>query len=81
MTKALEKPANVESKKGASGVEVVLKTNYFKILKKPTWSLYQYRVDFKPEVAMVRVRNGIIGSQKATLGGYIFDGRITKRHF
>lgn len=70
------KPEKLEGKQGNSGQTVTLQANYFKLLKKPTWCLYQYRVDFKPELALAGLRNRMIFEQKAKLGGYLFDGTM-----
>lgn len=68
------RPTELETKKGTMGKTVSLTTNYFRLLKKPTWSLYQYRVDFTPEIAVERFRKKLLHEQKARLGGFLFDG-------
>lgn len=65
---------NLPTKKGTTGNPVKLETNYFLLRKRPTWSLYQYRVDFNPEVDQNRVRKGLLNTHRALLGGNIFDG-------
>lgn len=51
-------------------------TNHFRLLKKPNWQLYQYRVDFAPNIELRGLRNRLIYEQKPTLGGYLFDGTM-----
>lgn len=70
------KPAVVNSKRGAVGNKVVLTANYFRVLKKPTWQIYQYRVDFNPPIESDGFKKKLISEQKANLGGYLFDGTV-----
>ncbi|XP_037929058.1 protein aubergine-like [Teleopsis dalmanni] len=70
------RPQTCVSKMGETGRHVTVDTNYFKILKKPEWNIYQYRVDFVPEIDMSFVRRTLILQHKAKLGGYIFDGTM-----
>lgn len=70
------KPDIIDSKMGSAGRVVTLQANYFKILKKPTWSLYQYRVDFSPETELPGMRKFLIKEHKMILGGYLFDGSM-----
>lgn len=44
------------------------------MLKKPTWSIYQYRVDFTPEIPLEGFRKKLLNEQKAKFGGFLFDG-------
>lgn len=62
------------TKKGTTGTAVPLETNYFRLLKKPTWSLYQYHVDFSPEIEVNIVKKGLLRGHRDLLGGNIFDG-------
>lgn len=68
------KPATIQSKAGTSGNTLKLSANYFQLTKKPTWELYQYRVDFKPEIHLAPFRKYLVKTQKDLLGGYLFDG-------
>lgn len=70
------KPENLPTKRGTSGQVVTLQTNYFRLLKKPTWQIYQYRVDFVPNIEIQGLRKRLIYEQKPTFGGYIFDGSM-----
>ncbi|KAG8325297.1 hypothetical protein J6590_071087 [Homalodisca vitripennis] len=40
----------LKSKKVYSGMPVVIQANYFSLLEKTDWRLYQYRVDFDPSI-------------------------------
>lgn len=66
----------MKDKHGKRGRPVNLLTNYFRILKQPTWQLYQYRVDFSPEVLLRGLKNRLIFEQKTLFGSYLFDGTI-----
>ncbi|XP_067630737.1 protein aubergine [Eurosta solidaginis] len=70
------RPATCDKKTGVSGKKVVIQTNYFRVLKKPLWCIHQYRVDFAPDVDMIRVRRAYLYHHKALFGGYIFDGTV-----
>lgn len=70
------KPENLQTKRGTSGQVVTLHTNYFRLLKKPTWQIYQYRVDFSPNIELQGLRKRLIYEQKPIFGGYLFDGAM-----
>ncbi|KAM8866343.1 piwi-like protein 1 isoform 1-T2 [Synchiropus picturatus] len=66
-----------ESKKGTSGSQIVLSANFFRILSRPEWVLYQYHVDFDPPVEDRRRRFRLVSQQEQTLGpARSFDGAI-----
>ncbi|XP_037027554.1 protein aubergine-like isoform X2 [Bradysia coprophila] len=64
------------TKQGKTGQVVSLTTNHFRLIKRPDWQLYQYRVDFSPLIELQGFMNKLIKEQKAHLGGYLFDGTI-----
>lgn len=68
------RPPELDSKTGVTGNSVRLTANFFRMVKSPTWSLYQYHVDFAPEVEVNAVRKGLLRVHTATLGGNVFDG-------
>ncbi|XP_014099672.2 protein aubergine [Bactrocera oleae] len=70
------RPPTCVTKTGQTGRKVVIQTNYYRILKKPKWSIHQYRVDFAPDVDMVRVRRAYLAHHKEIFEGYIFDGTV-----
>ncbi|XP_054282186.1 piwi-like protein Siwi [Macrosteles quadrilineatus] len=71
------RPENLTSKKGTSGQPVRLQANYFSLVNKPDWCLYQYRVDFKPEIDASFERKKLLRVQNQNIGGqYIFDGTV-----
>ncbi|XP_030381506.1 protein aubergine-like isoform X2 [Scaptodrosophila lebanonensis] len=72
----LSRPSDVVTKSGTSGTQITVQTNYFKILKRPEWTIYQYRVDFSPDVDNTRLRRAYLNEHRSLLGGYIFDGSI-----
>ncbi|XP_015598594.1 piwi-like protein Siwi [Cephus cinctus] len=71
---SVTKPSNLISKKGTSGHPLELTTNYFELICKSDWHLYQYHVDFSPEEDRIAVRKGLLRLHEDKLNGYIFDG-------
>ncbi|KAF0765863.1 piwi-like protein Siwi, partial [Aphis craccivora] len=75
----LERPVSSKSengKHGAGGQSIELISNYFPITTYTDWSLYQYRVDFKPEQDRINIKRGLLSAHKEFLGAYIFDGTM-----
>ncbi|XP_043640894.1 protein aubergine [Drosophila teissieri] len=70
------RPQGMTTKKGVSGNEITVQTNYFKVKKRPNWTIYQYRVDFTPDVDNTRLRRAFMHEHRSLLGGYIFDGTV-----
>nr|XP_017099031.2 LOW QUALITY PROTEIN: protein aubergine [Drosophila bipectinata] len=70
------RPPGCASKNGSSGTKVTVQTNYYRVMKRPSWTIYQYRVDFVPEVDNTRLRRAYMNEHKQLFGGYIFDGTI-----
>nr|QEV86800.1 argonaute protein [Epinephelus coioides] len=66
-----------ESKSGTSGSAIQLRANYFRILSRPQWVLYQYHVDFKPQMEARRLRSALLFQHEETLGSaWSFDGAV-----
>ncbi|XP_054728354.1 protein piwi [Anastrepha obliqua] len=68
------RPSDIQSKIGSGGTPIILQANYYRLLTKPTWRIFQYHVDFTPKVELRRVRGGILSEHRSTLGGYLYDG-------
>ncbi|XP_018800241.1 PREDICTED: protein piwi [Bactrocera latifrons] len=68
------RPSDIQTKMGSGGAPVTLQTNYYRLLTKPTWRIFQYHVDFSPHIELRRVRGGMLSEHRATLGGYLYDG-------
>lgn len=68
------RPEEVVSKVGTDGRPITCLANYFRLRRMPTWNIWQYRVDFAPDVEDVRHRRSLIGQLK--LGGFLFDGTM-----
>ncbi|KAH8341382.1 hypothetical protein KR059_005676 [Drosophila kikkawai] len=77
------RPQGLATKCGTTGTRITVQTNYFKIVKRPNWTIYQYRVDFSPDVDNTRLRRAFLHEHRSLLGGYIFDGTIlfSSNHF
>jgi hypothetical protein len=52
---------------------VEIYTNFFELVKKPDWHLYQYHVDFEPPIESKGVKIALVKSQNA-LKNSVFDG-------
>lgn len=61
---------------GFSGQPIQLFANYFPITTYTNWSLYQYRVDFNPEMDRISTKRGLLAQHRERLGGYLFDGSM-----
>jgi len=68
------KPSGMKGKEGSVGRPLPLIANYFLLLQRPTWALYQHRVDFEPQVDNERVRKGLLRGVAKDMGAYMFDG-------
>ncbi|XP_035247058.1 piwi-like protein 1 [Anguilla anguilla] len=66
-----------QSKSGTSGSPIELRANYFRILSRPQWVLFQYHVDFNPPMESRRLRSALLFQHGQTLGpAHTFDGAI-----
>ncbi|KAJ8346598.1 hypothetical protein SKAU_G00279990 [Synaphobranchus kaupii] len=66
-----------ESKSGTSGSPIELRTNYFRILSRPQWVLFQYHVDFNPPMESRRLRSALLFQHGEMLGpAHTFDGAV-----
>jgi hypothetical protein len=55
--------------------DVHIYTNFFQLVSRPNWTLYQYHVDFEPALLSMRLKYGIVHSCKELFpGGSAFDG-------
>ncbi|XP_030561453.1 protein aubergine [Drosophila novamexicana] len=70
------RPSGLITKAGFTGRKITVQTNYYKVQKRPNWTIYQYRVDFSPDVDNTRLRRGLLSEHRQLLGGYIFDGTV-----
>ncbi|XP_034048599.1 piwi-like protein 1 [Thalassophryne amazonica] len=64
-----------DSKCGTTGSAIQLTANFFRLLSRPQWVLYQYHVDFKPPMDSLRLRARLIFCHEDTIGRvHILDG-------
>lgn len=68
------RPKAIESKVGTTGQKITCEANYFRLTKTPNWQIYQYRIDFAPEVESAPFRRFLLNTQRQMLGGFLFDG-------
>lgn len=67
------KPQHIQSKQGTSGIQMVVKANYFPLDSKISWQIFHYHVDFVPEIENVSFRNSLLVNQVKELGGFLYD--------
>ncbi|KAM4577685.1 piwi-like protein 1 [Odontesthes bonariensis] len=66
-----------ESKCGTSGAVIRLSANFFRILSRPQWVLYQYHVDYNPPMESRRLRSALLFQHEQVLGlARSFDGAM-----
>ncbi|XP_072372927.1 piwi-like protein 1 isoform X2 [Scyliorhinus torazame] len=66
-----------ESKTGVSGSQIRLITNYIRLNSRPQWALYQYHVDYSPQMESRRLRTVLLFMHDKILGTTrVFDGSI-----
>ncbi|XP_031705377.1 piwi-like protein 1 [Anarrhichthys ocellatus] len=66
-----------DSKMGTSGAPIRLTANFFRILSRPQWVLYQYHVDFNPPMEARRLRSALLFQHEEALGSArTFDGAL-----
>ncbi|KAF6729960.1 Piwi-like protein 1 [Oryzias melastigma] len=66
-----------ESKCGTSGSPIQLTANFYRILSRPQWVLYQYHVDFKPPMESRRLRTALLYRHTDVIGdARTFDGAL-----
>ena len=70
------RPAELQSKRGDGGTDVMVATNYFEVISKPAWRLLQYRVDTKPNIEHTGTRKAMLYAHKDKLPKMIFDGTM-----
>ncbi|KAJ8408576.1 hypothetical protein AAFF_G00252110, partial [Aldrovandia affinis] len=64
-----------ESKSGVSGNRIEVRANYFRILSRPQWVLFQYHVDYNPAMESRRLRSALLFQHSEILGtARTFDG-------
>ncbi|NXE51879.1 PIWL1 protein, partial [Casuarius casuarius] len=66
-----------ESKTGSSGIMIRLSTNYFRLTSRPQWVLYQYHVDYNPQMEARRLRSALLFQHEELIGRtHAFDGTV-----
>lgn len=72
----MTKPQHLVSKMGATGTAMKLTANYFKMNTTKDWDIFQYRVDFNPEIEDARLKKALLRRERDNLGGNLFDGTM-----
>lgn len=62
---------------GTSGSPIRLTANFFRIVSRPQWVLYQYHVDYNPPMESRRLRSALLFQHEEVLGSArSFDGAL-----
>uniref|UniRef100_A0A8C5Q026 Piwi-like protein 1 n=1 Tax=Leptobrachium leishanense TaxID=445787 RepID=A0A8C5Q026_9ANUR len=66
-----------ESKTGSSGTPIQLSTNHIRLLSRPQWVLYQYHIDYNPQMESRLLRSALLFQHEELIGkARAFDGAI-----
>lgn len=66
-----------ESKSGTSGIPIQLCTNHVKLVARPQWVLYQYHVNYSPQMESRSLRSALLYQQEELIGkARAFDGTV-----
>ncbi|KAE8628028.1 hypothetical protein XENTR_v10007275 [Xenopus tropicalis] len=66
-----------ESKTGVSGSTIQLSTNHIKLVSRPQWVLYQYHIDYNPQMESRRLRTALLYQHEELIGkARAFDGTM-----
>ncbi|XP_056389515.1 piwi-like protein 1 [Hyla sarda] len=66
-----------ESKSGVSGRSIQLRTNHVKLVSRPQWVLYQYHVDYNPQMESRALRSALLYHHDELIGkARAFDGTV-----
>ncbi|XP_039213295.1 piwi-like protein 1 isoform X1 [Crotalus tigris] len=66
-----------ESKTGVSGNVIRLSANHFRLTSRPQWALYQYHIDYNPQMEARRLRAALLFQHENMIGKtHAFDGSI-----
>ncbi|XP_019394493.1 PREDICTED: piwi-like protein 1 [Crocodylus porosus] len=64
-----------ESKTGTSGAIIKLSTNHFRLTSRPQWALYQYHINYNPQMEARRLRSALLFQHGELIGRTrVFDG-------
>uniref|UniRef100_A0A8C4YRR2 Piwi-like protein 1 n=1 Tax=Gopherus evgoodei TaxID=1825980 RepID=A0A8C4YRR2_9SAUR len=60
-----------------SGTTIRLSTNHFRLTSRPQWALYQYHIDYNPQMEARRLRSALLFQHEEFIGRtHAFDGTI-----
>lgn len=61
---------------GSSGSLIPLTANFFRIVSRPQWVLYQYHVDYQPPIESRRLRTALLFQHEVLGIARTFDGAL-----
>lgn len=70
------KPEHIQDKRGTTGREINVVSNYIKMMNRPNCALYQYNVSYSPPIENKRLRLALLYSYQGIGQTKAFDGMI-----
>ena len=70
------RPEHIVDKRGTTGQEINVVSNYIKMLNRPNCALYQYNVSYAPPIESKRLRLALLYSYQGIGQTKAFDGMI-----
>jgi len=67
-------PENLSTKKGSGGSSIDVIANYFSLVQRPDWKLYQYKVEYTPDIEDPKVRKALLYQHKEKVPKFLTDG-------
>lgn len=67
------RPETLQSKRGTTGKLVAVTSNYFALNATTKWEIYQYHINFLPEVENPSFRNNLLVRHRTILGAFLYD--------
>lgn len=69
----ITKPGHISSKRGTTGIQLKVQSNYFDVLSRGVWQIYHYNVEISPTIENAAFKNALLVQQKETLGAFLYD--------
>jgi aubergine-like protein len=70
------RPQHIKDKRGKTGKEINVVSNYIKMMNRPNCALYQYNVSYSPPIESKKLRVALLYDYQAIGPTKAFDGMI-----
>lgn len=67
------RPNHIQQKQGSSGKVMKVHANYFALASRIKWEIYQYHVDFSPEIESPSFKNALLMRHREIIGSFLYD--------